>query len=128
MRDDKAGNQEVGGGIDSAIRIECFDVDVTNIDDLVELIIATAGDAGYAGAVNATAPNPVRNAELTRALGKVLRRPTLLPAPAFAIRAALGELADELLGSRRVIPGRALARGFEFRYPDLEDALEAELS
>ncbi|MGI9589877.1 MAG: TIGR01777 family oxidoreductase [Myxococcota bacterium] len=99
-----------------------------HVDDLVELILATAGDPGYAGGVNATAPNPVRNAELTRALGQVLRRPTLLPAPAFAIRAALGELADELLGSRRVIPGRALARGFEFRYPELEDALEAELS
>lgn len=99
-----------------------------HVDDLVELILAILADRGYEGAVNATAPNPVRNADLTRALGKALGRPTLLPAPAFAIRAALGELADELLGSRRVIPGRALARGFEFKYPELAEALAAELA
>lgn len=98
-----------------------------HVDDLVELIIATLGDESYAGAVNGTAPEPARNSELTSALGRVLHRPTLLPAPAFAIRAALGELADELLGSRRVIPACALARGFRFGFADLEAALTAEL-
>lgn len=99
-----------------------------HIDDLVELILAALCDAGYQGPVNATAPTPVRNADLTRALGAALGRPTLLPAPAFAIRAALGELADELLGSRRVIPAKALARGFAFQYTEIEPALAAELS
>ena len=72
-------------------------------------------------------PEPVRNADLTRVLGRTLRRPALLPAPGFAVRAALGELAGELLGSRRVLPQRALERGFRFAYPTLVDALTAEL-
>ena len=99
-----------------------------HIDDLVALILATLGDESYSGPVNATAPEPVRNAELTRILGRTLHRPTLLPAPSFAIRAALGELAEELLGSRRAIPAMALARGFPFRHPDLGAALAAELT
>jgi len=99
-----------------------------HIDDLVGLVLATLGDASYAGPVNATAPEPVRNADLTLALGRTLHRPTLLPAPAFAIRAALGELADELLGSRRAIPAAALARNFPFRHPELTTALRAELA
>jgi uncharacterized protein (TIGR01777 family) len=98
-----------------------------HIDDLVALIVAILDDDGFAGAVNASAPAPVRNADLTRTLGRLLRRPTLLPAPAFALRVALGELADELLGSRRVVPAAAVARGFRFAHADLEEALAREL-
>ncbi len=98
-----------------------------HIDDLVEMILATLGDESYCGAVNATAREPVRNLDLTRALGRTLHRPTLLRVPAFAVRAALGDLADELLGSRRVLPASALARGFAYRYDDLAAALAAEL-
>jgi len=98
-----------------------------HIDDIAALIGRALEDDGLAGAVNATAPNPVRNEELTRALGRALHRPTLLPVPAFALQLALGELAGELLGSRRVLPAAALARGFSFRYPDLEDALAQAL-
>jgi uncharacterized protein (TIGR01777 family) len=98
-----------------------------HIDDLVALIQAILDDEGFAGAVNGSSPEPVRNAELTRTLGRVLRRPTLLPAPAFALRLALGELADELLGSRRAVPAAAAARGFHFTYADLEEALVHEL-
>jgi uncharacterized protein (TIGR01777 family) len=96
-------------------------------DDLVALLRSAAGDPGYRGAVNAVAPEPVRNRELTRALAAQLGRPALLPAPAFALRAALGELARELLDSRRVVPKRALERGFAFRHATLESALAAEL-
>ena len=75
------------------------------------------------GPVNATAPDPVRNRDLARALGRVLRRPSLLIAPAFAVRAVLGEMAEVVLASQRVVPTRALALGYRFRWPSLEPAL-----
>jgi hypothetical protein len=98
-----------------------------HVDDLVGLILAVLRDGAYRGAVNAAAPAPVTNAELTRTLGRVLARPALLPVPAFALRLALGELSDELLGSRRVVPQAALDRGFAFAHPTLEEALRSEL-
>jgi len=97
-------------------------------DDLVGLIQAILDDERFRGPVNASAPEAVRNAELTRTLGRVLHRPTPLPVPAFALRATLGELADELLGSRRVVPERALELGFHFAHPDLAAALAGELA
>jgi uncharacterized protein (TIGR01777 family) len=97
-------------------------------DDLVSLIRAALRDDAWLGAVNAVAPQPVRNAELTRAVANALRRPALFAVPAFALRAALGELAEELLGSRRCVPSRALARGFSFAHPEIASALAAELS
>jgi len=76
------------------------------------------------GTYNATAPNPVRNREFTRELGRALNRPAILPAPAFALRALLGEMADPLLlTGQRVLPDRARREGFEFRYPDLTSSL-----
>jgi uncharacterized protein (TIGR01777 family) len=76
------------------------------------------------GPVNAVAPHPVRNAEFTRTLGRVLGRPTILPAPAFALRLALGEMADALLlSSQRVLPQRLAASGYQFRHEELEAAL-----
>ena len=92
------------------------------------MILAALRDEAYRGPVNAVAPEPVRNLELTRSLARVLHRPALLAVPAFALRAALGELAGELLGSRRCQPQRALARGFRFAQPSLEAALAAELT
>ena len=97
------------------------------LDDLVALLVAALDDPRYSGAVNGVAPEPVRNRELTRALGHVLRRPTLLPVPALAVRAALGELSAEILGSKRVVPRRARELGFAFRQASLEDLLRAEL-
>jgi hypothetical protein len=75
------------------------------------------------GPLNATAPDPVRNRDLARALGRVLRRPSLLVAPAFAVRAVLGEMAEVVLASQRVVPRAALALGYRFRWPSLEPAL-----
>jgi uncharacterized protein (TIGR01777 family) len=75
------------------------------------------------GPVDFTAPNPVRNLELTRALGRVLGRPTFLPAPAFMVRLVLGELGEVFLSGQKVLPRRLLAMGFEFRYPVIDQAL-----
>jgi hypothetical protein len=78
---------------------------------------------GARGAYNASAPHPVRNAEFTRALGRALGRPTLLPMPAAALRLLFGEMSELLLASNRMLPQRLLAESYEFRYPDLEAAL-----
>lgn len=94
------------------------------IDDVVGLIQFALSAAGLRGPVNAVSPNPVTNAEFTRILGRVLHRPALFPAPAFLLRTAMGEMAQELLlSSQRVQPAAALAAGFSFRYPVLEPAL-----
>ncbi|MBW2372013.1 MAG: TIGR01777 family oxidoreductase [Deltaproteobacteria bacterium] len=97
------------------------------LDDLVALLRFALDEESLCGPLNAVGPAPARNAELTIALSRVLRRPALIPVPGFAIRLALGELADELLGSKRVLPERALAAGFRFAHPELEEALAAEL-
>ena len=84
-------------------------------DAVAALIYAVENDALH-GPVNLTAPQQVTNAELTRTLGRVLRRPTLLPLPAFAAKLLLGELAEEgLLASQRVRPTRLLEAGFRVR-------------
>ena len=79
------------------------------------------------GAYNASAPNPVTNAEFTRPLGKALSRPTLLPMPATALNLLFGEMSELLLMSDRMVPKRLVAEGFKFRYPELEGALAAIL-
>jgi NAD dependent epimerase/dehydratase family enzyme len=76
--------------------------------------------------LNATAPEPVRNAEFAHALGRALHRPSFMPAPAFALRLMLGEMADALLLSgQRVVPAKAGTLGFSFKYARLDDALRA---
>ena len=76
------------------------------------------------GPMNATAPEPVTNADFSRALGRALGRPAFLPAPAAALRLLLGEMAGPLLlASQRVLPARPQAFGFRFSYPDLDSAL-----
>jgi uncharacterized protein (TIGR01777 family) len=77
------------------------------------------------GAVNLTAPNPVTNQEFTAALARALKRPAFFPAPAFAIRAALGGFSTEVLGSKKVIPKVLMDNNFEFDYPHLLAALTA---
>lgn len=94
-----------------------------HIEDLVAAILFSIDHESLRGAVNAVAPTAVRNAELSETLARVLGRPAALPAPAFAIRAALGALAGELLGSRQVVPAKLLAEGFRFRFEEIEPAL-----
>jgi uncharacterized protein (TIGR01777 family) len=83
------------------------------------------GNEAVTGPVNATAPNPVTNLEFAQTLGRVLRRPAIVPAPAFALRLALGEMADVILGGQRVLPAKAQSLDFAFRYPLLDGALRA---
>ena len=99
-----------------------------HIDDLVTMIHTALGNDAWPGPVNAVAPEPVRNADFTRALARVIRRPARIPVPAFALRTALGELAHEMLDSRRAVPNRALQWGFEFAYEHVETALAEALT
>ncbi len=92
-----------------------------HVDDLVGIYLQ-AIDAAE-GPLNATAPNPVTNAELTRALGMALHRPTVLPAPTIALRVMLGEGAQILLTGQRVLPERTQELGYRFSFERLEDAL-----
>jgi len=94
-----------------------------HLHDLIELILWAVGETRLCGAVNATAPNPVSNAEFTRVLAQVLRRPAIMRVPAFALRMALGEMASVLLDSQRVRPEAALVARFQFRWPELGPAL-----
>jgi uncharacterized protein len=76
------------------------------------------------GPVNLTAPHPVRNRDLTKALGRVLHRPALLPAPEFMLHLVLGEFADTLLTGQKVFPRRLLDAGFKFNFPTIKVALQ----
>lgn len=97
--------------------------------DLVRLMLRLVEDETLRGPFNGTAPAPVRNAVFSQALGKALHRPAVLPMPSFALRLIVGEMADELLlQGQRVLPQRALAAAFAFRYPELPDALAQVLA
>ena len=95
-----------------------------SVDDAAGAILHAIARDDLAGPVNMVSPAPVTNLEFTKTLGRVLRRPTILPMPAFAARLAFGEMADELLlSSTRVVPRRLQETGFVFRDPTLEAAL-----
>ena len=98
-----------------------------HLDDLVGLFDHLLRSNDAQGAFNACAPEAVRNSDFTRALGQALHRPTLLPAPAWALRLALGEMSVLLLGGQHLQPQRTQASGFRWRYPRLESALAALL-
>jgi uncharacterized protein (TIGR01777 family) len=98
-----------------------------HLDDAVALARRGLEDERLAGPLNVVSPEPMRNAEFTRAVARALRRPALLPAPAFAVRLALRDLSTELLGSHRVLPARAQSLGHSFAFPQLAGALAAEL-
>jgi uncharacterized protein len=99
------------------------------LTDLVRIIELALVVETLVGAVNAVAPSPVTNRELTRALGRALGRPTRVPFPAFAVRLLLGEMGQALLlDSARVLPQRLERAGFRFRHPDLDGAVRAALS
>lgn len=98
-----------------------------HIDDVVGLFDHLLQRPDCAGAYNACAPEQARNADFTRALGRALHRPALLPAPAWSLRLALGEMAVLLLGGQRLQPRRALEAGYRFRHPSLQAALSGLL-
>lgn len=98
------------------------------VDDWVGITVALITSEQAQGPFNLSAPAPVTNDTFTRALGRALHRPTVLPVPAFALRLALGELADVLLTGQRAVPAKALALGYAFRHPTIDTALEAALN
>jgi len=99
-----------------------------HVDDVVGLIQFALSQPNLHGVLNATAPNPVQNADFSRSLGRALHRPAILPVPAAVLRLFYGEMAEMLLASQRALPERALACGYRFRYEDLDAALREVLS
>jgi uncharacterized protein (TIGR01777 family) len=99
-----------------------------HVDDVVGLIQFALSQPNLHGVLNATAPNPVQNADFSRSLGRALHRPAILPVPAVVLRLFYGEMAEMLLASQRALPERALACGYRFRYEDSDAALREVLS
>lgn len=96
-----------------------------HIDDEVGLILRALDDDGLSGPLNATAPEPVRQRELARAIAAALGRPAMLPTPAVVLRLAMGEMATLALDGQRAVPRAALARGHAFAHTDVGEALRA---
>lgn len=95
-------------------------------DDWVRMAVWAIDTASVSGPLNVCAPEPAMNRDVMRALGRALHRPAVLPTPAFALRLALGEMADEmLLASQRAVPAAPAARGFAWRFPELQSAMDA---
>jgi uncharacterized protein (TIGR01777 family) len=99
-----------------------------HIDDMVGFYLAALDDERRAGALNACAPTPATNAEFSKTLGRVLRRPAIAPVPALALRVLYGEMAAVVVGGQRAVPARAMQLGHEFRHTELEPALRAILA
>jgi len=99
-----------------------------HVADLARLYVHAAERAAIHGAMNGVAPEPVRNADFTRALGRQLRRPAFMPAPYVGLRLLFGEFAQVLFDSQRVLPRVALETGFVFQYPDIAAALREILA
>ncbi|HON59091.1 MAG TPA: TIGR01777 family oxidoreductase [Smithella sp.] len=99
-----------------------------HMEDLAEGFMFLLSHPEIKGPVNLCSPRPVRNQDLGKAIGKVLHRPSWMPAPGWMIKLILGEFGSVLLEGQRVIPRRLLDAGFQFRYPDIEEALKSILS
>jgi uncharacterized protein len=99
-----------------------------HVDDVIGLIRFALETSAIRGPMNATAPQPVTNAEFTKELATALHRPAILPVPSFALKLLFGEMAQVILGSQRVIPQAARSAGFHFEYPELRPALVRLLS
>ena len=95
-----------------------------HMEDLIAAMVFVMENKEIKGPVNFCAPNPVRNRDLAKSLGKALGRPAVMPAPALMIRMVMGEMATALLASQRAVPEKLLSQGFEFQYPDILPALE----
>ncbi|GEB56632.1 TIGR01777 family oxidoreductase [Streptomyces gardneri] len=96
-----------------------------SLHDEVAALRHVVDTPALSGPVNLTAPEPVTNREVTAAMGRVLRRPTLFTVPAPALKLVLGDFAQDVLGSQRVLPGRLLESGFDFAFPTIDEAIRA---
>ena len=92
------------------------------MDSILEMVRWLVQTPSVRGPVNLTAPHPVTNRQLARAIGRALRRPSLLPVPGVALKVVVGEFAESLVTGQRVIPAAAQQAGYHFRYPELDQA------
>jgi uncharacterized protein (TIGR01777 family) len=99
-----------------------------HLDDLVGIYLAAIDNADFSGPVNASAPTPVTNKAFAKALGKALHRPAVAPVPGFVIKGMYGAMSQIVLTGVRMIPGRAAELGYEFKHPDLDEALRDTLA
>ncbi len=99
-----------------------------HLEDVVGAMLRCVDDPAAEGPVNVSAPNPVTNAELSHALGHALGRPAVLPVPAIALKLLYGDMAELVTTGQRVVPARLLELGFEFRHPEIEQALRDVLA
>lgn len=99
-----------------------------HIDDLAEAFVFLLKHPEISGPVNLCSPNPVRNRDLAKAIGKALHRPSFLRAPGFMVKLVLGEFGSVVLEGQRVVPRKLLDHGFQFRYPDIDQAIEDAVS
>ncbi|WNV86334.1 TIGR01777 family oxidoreductase [Umezawaea sp. Da 62-37] len=110
-------------GMGGPIAGGAFAVPWIHVDDIVGLYVKAVDDASWSGAYNGTAPEPVTQKEFSKALGRALRRPAVLPTPGFALKVMLGEMADMVTTGQRAVPRRALDGGYTYAHPDLDAAL-----
>jgi NAD dependent epimerase/dehydratase family enzyme len=96
-----------------------------HVDDVAGALLFALDTDAATGPINVAAPAPATNAELSKALGRVLRRPAFVPVPGFALRLLYGEMASIVTTGVRMVPKRLEELGYAFRRPDLEDALRA---
>jgi uncharacterized protein len=96
-------------------------------DDVVGMIVAALADERWSGPVNATAPEPLSNRDFSRALGRALKRPALLPVPGVALQLLYGEMAEIVTEGARVVPAKPLVLGYEFEHAQLDEALSSAL-
>ena len=94
-----------------------------HLEDLISAVMFIIKNQDIKGPVNFCAPNPVRNRDFAKALGRILSRPSFMRAPSFMIRTLMGEMGSIVMSSQRVVPDKLLKNGFEFQYPDVEKAL-----
>jgi uncharacterized protein (TIGR01777 family) len=99
-----------------------------HLDDLVGIYLAAIDHPSFSGPINASAPEPVTNKEFSKALGKALHRPAVAPVPGFVIKGMYGAMSQIVLTGVRMVPGRAAELGYEFRHPDLNEALADTLA
>lgn len=99
-----------------------------HLDDVIGLLELALERSSLSGPLNVTAPTPVRMSELARTLGEVMNRPSKMAVPELALRIAVGEAADVILASQRVLPDRALSVGYNYKYPELRAALQSIVS
>jgi len=95
-----------------------------HLEDLISAVMFIIENQDIKGPVNFCAPNPVRNRDFAKALGRILGRPSFMKVPSFMIRTLMGEMGTIVMSSQRVVPDRLLKNGFEFQYPDVEKALD----